>query len=157
MSNSVIVQAAKPAHKLLNSISTQSISTLALNNSSSNTSMNTVIHRPDKAASIKNNEIKKLLEVAENRTNYLSKVYDSSTSDSVHTECSRRSLKPVRHEHERRVDLNRSEPRDYKQIMDKNFLNSSRKLTKVNGKAKFWDEILSGHRHSQDKWNSQFS
>ncbi len=115
-------------------------------------------------------EIKNLLEIAENRTKMLCKVYDSTLNESAlsqnfvgqNYETNKRQIsnKTIHHQElkdHQITNLSKIRANDYKDIIITNYLNSSRKQSNVINKVKLWDELLqSGHLNS-DKWNGIFS
>jgi len=102
-------------------------------------------------------EIKNLLDIAENRTRLLCKVYDSSINhdsknDSVNIKrCESIDRSPIDD-----IDLSKIVPKDYKGIIGQNYLNSKRKRSNVIAKVTLWDELYETGELNADKWKKQF-
>lgn len=93
-----------------------------------------------------NKEIKTLLDIAENRTKMLCKVYDSSLPNSQVNTLETRNSPPIKQ------DLS-----NYKNIISQNYANSNKKQSNVISKVKLWDELLeTGQNMNPDKWDKEF-
>jgi hypothetical protein len=124
-----------------------------------------------------NREIKNLLDIAENKTKVLCKVYDSSLSEQqqVSSSCNNLAEKPPsshhhHHHHHPRFDFNklggvgnggggggaRDRPKDYKKIIDMNYSNLRKKQSNVLNKVKLWDQLLESGSLNINSWGRNF-
>lgn len=132
------------------SISNQSINLSSNDISKSSFSVPQNSHKKQKNF---NKEIKSLLDIAENRTKMLCKVYDSS----IPTE-NNNSIIIRRNPNSFIKEQPKLEPNSYKNIISQNYLNSKQKKSNVNSKVKLWDELLesNGQTLNSEQWEKQF-
>lgn len=156
-----------------NSISTNSIcSSSAMSESPSMNSSNNAILVKSRSNTVTsqsslNREIKNLLDIAENRTKLLCKVYDSSLSDQENMNILDKSevvpkrymtqAKKNRYSYTSVINESSMRPNDYKSIINMNYLNSSKKQSNVITKVKLWDQLLESGHLNTDKWDKEFS
>lgn len=93
-----------------------------------------------------------MLEIAENRTANLCKVYDSSLSmpenaniasyKNVSNNNNNKSTDSFFINESKKVDLSKSDADTFQSIIHSNYLKSSKKKSNVISKVKLWDELL---------------
>lgn len=111
-----------------------------------------------------NKEIKSLLDIAENRTRILCKVYDSQENvqinDRVETLVHRRpnliQRNSNRNSYTCTLNENSTKPNDYKSIINLNYLKSNKKQSNVITKVKLWDQLFETGQLNSDKWDKEF-
>ncbi len=165
--------------KKINSMSTNSMSSVGQQSSSSAASSNSVVGEPIKSSTSVDlvdprnyrsssvnsqvsftKEIKNLLEIAESRAKLLCKVYDSSLNDEENEsrQIKRYSQPLLRHglSGNRGGELLPTRPSDYKSIISTNYMNSNKKTSNVITKVKLWDQLLQSGRVNCDSWKKEF-
>jgi hypothetical protein len=164
--------------KKVNSMSTNSISSVGQSSSSaaSNNSMTmeapmtlststdlidpTRINRSSSANSQVSftKEIRNLLEIAESRAKVLCKVYDSSLNDEENEsrQLKRYNQPLLRYGENRSSELLPVRPSDYKSIISTNYINSNKKSSNVISKVKLWDQLLQSGQVNGDTWRKEF-
>lgn len=119
-----------------------------------------------------NREIKNLLDIAENKTRVLCKVYDSSMSEETTTNaasppnsaantnqnCLHSDIRPssfsfLRGGNSKDKQLS---PKDYKKIIDMNYSNLRKKQSNVLNKVKLWDQLLESGSLNIASWGKNF-
>jgi hypothetical protein len=105
-----------------------------------------------------NKEIKNLLDIAENRTRMLCKVYDSSLTDNDNAQLTEKTEAPcLKKSGIYKSELVKLAPNDYKSIINLNYINSSKKQSNVITKVKLWDQLFLSGQLNLDKWDQEFS
>ena len=99
-------------------------------------------------------EIKNLLDIAENRTKQLCKVYDSSLNDQENLMMNENSFKRMQSLRTKQ-ELLKVAPNDYKGIINLNYLNSTKKQSNVISKVKLWNQLLESGELNE-KWDKEF-
>lgn len=99
-------------------------------------------------------EIKNLLDIAENRTKQLCKVYDSSLNDQENLMMNEHSFKRIQSLRTKQ-ELIKVAPNDYKGIINLNYLNSTKKQSNVISKVKLWNQLFESGQLSE-KWDKEF-
>ena len=102
-----------------------------------------------------NREIKSLLDIAENKTRVLCKVYDSAMSE----ECSVTAPSPrsaVLRPRAASKDQNALLSKDYRKIIDMNYSNLRKKQSNVLNKVKLWDQMLESGSLNIASWGKNF-
>lgn len=153
-----------------NSLSTYSISSSIGTRSSSSASesasmTSSLTHRNNVITSQQsfNKEIKGLLDIAENRTKLLCKVYDSSLNE-VEAVPVREEIvikRPIimhknRYSVQSQLNENSLRINDYRGIINSNYLKSNKKQSNVIQKVKMWDQMVETGRLMTDKWDTDF-
>ena len=140
--------------RIKKSISSQSISS-SFNSSTSQHTVDSGFQSNKSCTNSFNKEIKNLLEIAENRTKQLCKVYDSSLSENENSAINNHLEKAA--VLRSRQELAKVAPNDYKKIINLNYLNSSKKQSNVITKVKLWDQLLESGKLSNSKWEKEFN
>jgi hypothetical protein len=140
--------------RIKKSISSQSISS-SFNSSTSQQTADSGFQSNKSGTNSFSKEIKNLLEIAENRTKQLCKVYDSSLSENENTAINNNLEKAA--VLRSRQELAKVAPNDYKKIINLNYMNSSKKQSNVITKVKLWDQLLESGKLSNSKWEKEFN
>ncbi|CAF0813092.1 unnamed protein product [Brachionus calyciflorus] len=174
LNNSFKVQGKnEPKLRKANSLSTYSVNSSVGTRSSSSATCDSIniplTHRNNIITSQQsfNKEIKSLLDIAENRTKILCKVYDSSLSEQEnssqnHTKeevAIRRPIIMNKNRFSLQNQLNDhliKRSNDYKGIINSNYLKSYNKQSNVIQKVKLWDQMVETGKLLTDKWDSEF-
>lgn len=106
-----------------------------------------------------NHEIKNLLDIAENKTRVLCKVYDSSMSEETSTTSASNTnsiCMPSEKPFSRANDSKQIFPKDYRKIIDINYSNLRKKQSNVLNKVKLWDQLLESGSLNIASWGKSF-
>ena len=105
------------------------------------------LNQSQKKLKILNKEIKSLLDIAENRTAMLCKVYDSSVSmpenaTIIASSKNSKSRDSLLANESKKEDFPKTNADTFQSIINSNYLKSSKKQSNVISKVKLWDELL---------------